>query len=205
MGRYYWSKKTEADGLKKIQNWWLKKHGYLRGPWVSGFIKWTNSWSKKESSVGINVVLSDVESYLRIYYNQTNEEGEKKDFDYKIPITTTPCYFGGNRYWFTCPWYKSGVYCGRRVGVLYLGEKYFACRYCYDLSYSSRNQSHSPLLRILDMAFKAEDIAEKQYALRVKIWRGKPTKRYQKLENKGWKLAWGAGSIDSLLYRKKNY
>lgn len=199
MGRYYSSKKTEADGLKKIQNWWLKKHGYFKGNWAAGTIKWTNSWSNKETSVGINVIIDDSEKYLRIYYTRTDEEDNKTDFDYKIPLTTTPCYFGGVRYWFTCPWYSNGAYCGRRVGTLYLEGKYFACRHCYDLSYSSRNKSKIPLLAALDLLFKRDEIIEKQEKLRVKQWRGQPTKKYLKLEEKGWRVARKAVFIAPLI------
>lgn len=176
--------KTEADSLKKIQVWRLKKLGFLQGFWASGSLRWTNSWSGKESSVGINVLLNESEKYLRIHYTQTKEDGDKKDFDYKIPFTTTSCYFGGFRYWFICPWYANRVYCGRRVGVLYLGGDYFACRHCYDLSYTSKNQSKSKWSLILDPLFKRDEIAEKKYKLRVKFWKGKPTKRYRKLEQK---------------------
>lgn len=69
--------------------------------------------------------------------------GEKTDLDYKIQLATTPCHFGGVRYWFICPLAKNGRYCGRRTGTLYLasGGKYFGCRDCYNLSYESRNES----------------------------------------------------------------
>lgn len=176
--------KTEADSLKKIQIWKLKKLGFLKDFWAGGSLRWTNSRSEEIGSVGINVALSENERYLRIYYTQTDSDGNKKDFDYKIPITNTPCYFGGYRYWFICPWYANGVYCGRRVGVLYKNGDYFACRHCYDLSYASKNQSKSKWSLMLDPIFKREDIAEKKYQLRVKFWKGKPTKRYRKLEEK---------------------
>ena len=65
MGRYYWSKKTEADGLKKIQIWWLKKYQYLEG-WRSGSITWTHSWSDSKSSVGISVDMNNDSPNIRI-------------------------------------------------------------------------------------------------------------------------------------------
>lgn len=184
MGRYYWSKKSEADSLKKIQVWWLKKHGYLDGGWRMGRIKWTNNWSGNESSISFHSSIYDYENHLRLMYTKTNDDGSKQSFDYKIPLTTTPCYFGGKRYWFICPWYANGIYCGRRVGVLYLDGDYFACRTCYDLSYSSRNKSKNKLGWAVDLLFKSDEIAEKKANLRVKFWRGKPTKKYRKLDQK---------------------
>jgi hypothetical protein len=59
--------------------------------------------------------------------------------DYRVQLETTPLHFGGERWWFRCP--DAG--CGRRVRKLYLapGGTYFACRYCYHLTYDSA-QSH---------------------------------------------------------------
>jgi len=61
-----------------------------------------------------------------------------------IPITTTPCYYGGVRYWFLCPAVVDGLLCENRVGKLYLppGGKVFACRHCYGLTYESCQKSH---------------------------------------------------------------
>lgn len=44
-----------------------------------------------------------------------------------ISIVTTPCNFGGVRYWFQCP------SCGRRCAILYP----LACRICCDGRYAS--------------------------------------------------------------------
>ena len=140
MGRYYFDKKEEADSLKKIQTWFLRKHGYFLSGWKSGIITWTNKWNNAKSSISIESEIFEHESFIRLIYTQTDRETEsKKDFDQKIPLTTTACHFGGERYWFICSVYKSGVYCGRRVGVLYKAGDYFACRHCYELTYNSRN------------------------------------------------------------------
>jgi hypothetical protein len=62
----------------------------------------------------------------------------------EIPITTTPCFYGGVRYWFLCPAAVDGVLCENRVGMLYLppAAGVFACRHCYGLTYESCQQSH---------------------------------------------------------------
>lgn len=67
-----------------------------------------------------------------------------------IPLTQTPCFFGGHRFWFECP------QCGRRVAILYMpkSESRYLCRYCYNLTYSScqmrrsRIESFARLFRI---------------------------------------------------------
>ncbi len=50
---------------------------------------------------------------------------------YTIDFTSTPCNYGGKRYWFLCP------VCGKRVGKLYLlpEGRYYECRTCYSLTY----------------------------------------------------------------------
>ncbi len=56
-----------------------------------------------------------------------------------IPLLYTPAYFGGVRYWLTCPLDKTE----RKLSVLYLppGKKYFGCRQCHNLTYMSCQDS----------------------------------------------------------------
>lgn len=175
MSRGGWNStgRTEADGIKKISAHFLKEHGYFKG-WQSGVMTWTSGWSETKSSVGIEVSTMNEEKYLRIHYTQTDRDtGEKKDFDYKIPLITTPCNYGGKRYWFKCPWYKNGQYCGRRVGTLYKNGDFFACRHCYNLTYSSRNASarYKGFISIPDLEEMEAKVKRQYYA-------GKPTKKY---------------------------
>lgn len=169
--------KTEADGLKKIEASFLNKHEYFVG-WKSGTITWTSGWDDHKSSVGVEGSTMNGGNYLRIWYTQTdNYTQEKKDFDYKIPLTTTPCRYGGKRYWFTCPWYKNGNYCGKRVGVLYKDGDYFACRHCYNLSYSSRNSSG--IFRMYGN-ITIPDVDRAREKVKRTHYKGKPTRKYRR-------------------------
>ena len=183
MGRWHYGTKTEADDIKKIEVSFLKKHGYFQQG-RSGTITWTSGWSEKKSSVSVEVSPINEDGYLRIYYTQTDRSTEeKKDFDYKIPLTTTPCYFGGVRHWFVCCWYKNGIYCGKRVGVLYKNGDYFACRHCYNLTYNSRNQNYHyslfPLFSLLTIENKIEKL-ERQ--IKRHSYKGRPTQKQRRLE-----------------------
>ncbi|HOX30531.1 MAG TPA: hypothetical protein P5080_05070 [Candidatus Paceibacterota bacterium] len=182
MGRYYSSTKPEADYLKKIDISWLKQQGLLQR-WHSSTISWTNGFTGDKSSIGIEVALLDDDKYARIHYTQTEQNGEKRDFDYRIPITSTPCNYGGQRYWFACPWYKNGVYCGRRVRTLYKAGDYFACRHCYNLTYSERNTNRRyrmhPLFETLLTKDKIDKLEKK---IKKRFYAGKPTKKQQQLE-----------------------
>lgn len=180
MGRWSYSNKTEVDSLKKIPIAFLKKHHYFDNGWHSGTITWSRS-GEETGNVSIQSEISENEKYFRIIYTQTdNYTGEKKDFDYKIPLTTTPCNFRGVRYWFICPWYKNGVYCGRRVGVLYKNGDYFACRHCYNLTYESCNENkrfRNGAFGILSKSWKAE---EYEKIIKRRFYNGKPTRKYRK-------------------------
>ncbi|MGD0328118.1 MAG: hypothetical protein ABSB00_00165 [Minisyncoccia bacterium] len=168
--------KTEADSVKKISVRFLNERGFFSG-WQSGTMTWTSGRSGTKSSVSIEVSTMNEEKYLRIYYTQTNRDtDEEKDFDYKIPLLSTPCRYGGKRYWFQCPWYKNGQYCGRRVGTLYKNGDYFACRHCYNLTYASRNAS----ARYKGFV-SCPDLDEQEAKVKRMYYAGKPTRKYRKL------------------------
>lgn len=178
MGRYYWSKKEEADDLYQVSVAFLNKYGYFDVFWKSGTVTWSRN-GEKTGNISIQAALGDNEQYVRFSYTQTdNSSGEKTDLDYKIPLTTTPCYFGGKRYWFTCPWYVSHIYCGRRVGVLYLSGKYFACRHCNDLSYSSRNLSG--ISKTAGQVISEPYLEELRQQVKREYYAGKITKKFKR-------------------------
>jgi len=147
-------------------------------------LTWTRRLSGRESSIGIVVDTQDL--YAKVNYTITDRNtGEKTDFDYRIPLTTTPCHFGGVRYWFICPLSRNGVDCGRWVGTLYLagGGKYFGCRNCYDLSYESRNETRSGMFGAYGGVLRTErQIEELLGQIKRWTWRGRPTRKVRRLE-----------------------
>lgn len=176
MGGWNSKGKREADSLKKIGVNFLRKHQFFKSG-LYGVMTWTNEMSEQTSSVNVQTFISDSEdNYLRIYYSQTTPSGEKTDFDYKIPLVTTPCRFGGKRYWFICPMYRNNEYCGRRVGILYKNGKFFACRHCYKLTYASQNCGgrYKGFVSLLDI--DRAEMEVKRY-----FYRGKPTRKYRKV------------------------
>lgn len=94
--------------------------------------------------------LEEASGRLRLVYTVTRGwSGEKHSLDYTIRLTTTPCRFGGRRWWFLCP------LTNRRVSKLYLPQRAskFAAREAYRIAY--RCQRESPRDRALSRAFKA--------------------------------------------------
>jgi len=188
MGRYYWDKKDTVEDCRSVSISFLKKHGYLSPECCqSGGISWKNRYGEETSSIGITVSTFEAHSFVRFYYTVTKRStGEKIECDYKVQLTTTPCNFGGVRYWFICPLSKNGVYCGRRVSKLYCapGGNYYGCRHCYNLSYESRNETRTGMFGafggVLRTKRQIEDIRSQ-----IKRWtyKGNPTRRVRRLND----------------------
>jgi hypothetical protein len=69
----------------------------------------------------------------------------------EIFLDWTACNFGGCRPWLIC------MTCGRRVAVLYLRGKYFACRHCCNLTYSSCQESDKRFSKFLQKHHSSGD------------------------------------------------
>lgn len=52
----------------------------------------------------------------------------------RVPLTSTPCHYGGARPWLACP------QCSRRVAILFLGTEGFGCRQCSNVAYASQSE-----------------------------------------------------------------
>lgn len=101
---------------------------------------------------------------------------------YKISLTTTPCHFGNQRYWFECPLMRNGLRCHGRSGTLYKIGDLFGCRHCCDLTYPikqlPRKQFHN-----LTTQQVLHDLRIERALKRMKrpFYAGKPTHMYAKL------------------------
>jgi len=143
-GSWCWcdSKSTTGSQLM-IDIRWMKKQGYLIAG-ARGMMSWT-SRGKETGSIGF----SCEKDRLILKYRNKHRDGEWDSIEDHIWFTWTPCNYGGRRQWFLCP------SCNRRVTVVY-GGKYFRCRHCHNLTYSSQQESQDDRLRR-----KARKIREK--------------------------------------------
>ncbi len=168
-------RKETCEEHKDLSTTSLKRLGYLQPHYVGGEITWRRCG---EVTGRISILVDNTNSTMRCTYTSTTRwNGESEDLDYSVDLTTTPCYFGGVRYWFTCPLVKDGIPCRRRVGSLYLADKYFGCRHCYDLAYESQQETHTGYFGALGKLFKAEGYLMNT-EVKYKYWKGRPTKRY---------------------------
>ena len=95
---------------------------------------------------------TELDAVILVYRSRSWGATEWKSIEQRVPITWTPCHFGGRRPWFICSVYSSGRYCGRRAAVLYGAGELFACRRCYGLAYESQHEPQR--LRGLSLAQK---------------------------------------------------
>lgn len=141
--RYSYSKKLTVEECRVLSAARLMHLGMLRSN-----IRWPNSvtWTdvatgKTVSRIGFDVDTGPDSGSVRLHYTQSRTG---QAMDYHVNLTTTPLPWGGLRWWFICPLTRHGRFCSRRVGKLYLpsGAYYFGCRHCYDLTYTSCQESH---------------------------------------------------------------
>jgi hypothetical protein len=147
------SKATTVEDCRRLDaNRWMRE-GILRanqqqlGRWC-----WyrDESLAEETSSIVYDVHTSAEDGRVRLMYTVTKTQ---ESFDYAIRLTTTRPRFGGLRWWFVCPLIIQDRPCQRRVAKLYLppGGKYYGCRHCYQLTYTSCQESgkDDALARIL--------------------------------------------------------
>ena len=182
MGRYYgYGVRQELDNLLFIDAARLKQWDFLR-TFCNGTITWTNSTLGTQNNVGAYIRINDDESYLQLTYTQTvRDKDEKTKLDYKIELLSTPCNFGGKRWWFLCPIVKNNLQCSRRVRKLYLSGKYFGCRSCHELCYAQQKENHhysmAPIFKVITNGQKADELRKQ---IKVPIYNGRLTKKMRR-------------------------
>lgn len=139
-----WSKKaTVEDGLT-LSAARLTRTGLL-GPdrHQVGTVTWANTATgEKAATIGFDPDLWAEHGSARLHYTRDRTD----NLDYRVQLTSTPLPWGGRhrRWWFACPLVVDGKACGRRCDKLYLpsGGRYFGCRRCHGLTYTSCQESH---------------------------------------------------------------
>ena len=139
-GRHRGRTKRTADGCSAIDTTKFRAWGFLvPGTDRAGTLQWTRGGEKEpHSTVSYHLRVGDADGTLRLMYTLVST---RESIDYPGRLVTTPCHFGGVRWWFVCPLARAGVGCGRRVRKLYLSGRYFGCRQCHALTYTSTQQS----------------------------------------------------------------
>ncbi|WP_373498720.1 hypothetical protein [Desulfococcus sp.] len=127
------------------------------------------SWSsrgEKTGSIGYRMYAD----HMVLDYRSRSHGGDWEDVQQVVRFEKTPCRYGGHRTWLLCP------RCGKRVAVLY-GGKYFWCRHCYGLAYSSQREGIPD--RMMRKARKIRERLKASDNLTMPIWR-RPKGMHQK-------------------------
>ena len=136
------TRKDSIDCSKLLSIKMLKEHGFLDAD-KTGVVEWSNAASEVVCSVEVETLLGVDVDKTPMAVLRTGVLSAR-GIEQKIKLSTSPCTYGGFRWWFECPVVKDGVYCGNRCAKLYLpvGQLYFGCRSCHDLTYESCQKSH---------------------------------------------------------------
>ena len=146
--QHWWrppKKGVVEDSLTLDANEWAREGILKAGVRHGGAWRWTYR-SGSGFSVRYEVLTRELGSpLLRLSYSWTwGGKGQTESADYHVRLAATRPHYGGLRWWFTCPLAVGGRACNRRVGKLYLppGARFFGCRTCYGLTYTSCQESH---------------------------------------------------------------
>jgi hypothetical protein len=112
----------------------LHREGCLKSGWRGGW-----HWSQDGEKVA-SINLHSEDGYLHLSYRVRIGGGEWEDVEEAVRIVRVPCQFGGSRLYFICPGVVNSIPCGQRVVKLHGPKRYFLCRHCYRLSYTSQSE-----------------------------------------------------------------
>jgi hypothetical protein len=144
MGRKKWNAKEVVENCHALSADGMTRDRVFSSPDGNRWMTWWDDAAGNEQfRIFYEVIRTENALKLRLSYGVSDDESfVTKKIEYDINVTATVPYFGGERRWFCCPAVHQGRRCNRRVGRLYLppGQVYFACRFCYDLTYTSAQQ-----------------------------------------------------------------
>lgn len=141
-GRYGYRTARTTEAAKRVDIRYIRKQGWLYDG-RTGLLSWTCR-GEPSGTVGYHIY---GDTFILDYKVQENG-GAWEAIKLPVALSSTPCRYGGKRYYFLCP----GLNCGRRCEVLYSADKYFVCRKCAGLIYDS--QKGSKLDQIIEAKHK---------------------------------------------------
>ncbi len=199
MGRYYYDARwSTSDYQKRLTIKALKENGLLDGSknGQQATLTWGNG-----SNIGMQIHIWETTGSVRVYFTQTDRSiWEEKSHNYTISLISTPCNYGGKRWWFVCPLK------GNKCTILYLQNNgLFGSRKTLNLCYDGQKESkkYRYLSYIMGMnKTKALVLREK---MKYPYRNGKPTKkleRFFRLSEKGPTLDEVMLMKDTLFQRK---
>jgi hypothetical protein len=126
--------RDKVESIRSIDVNQLHRAGCLAAGWKGNW-----AWTRDGEQVAY-INLRAKENSLQLSYRVRIAGGDWEDVDETVPIVHNRCSYGGSRPYFICPGVVNGTTCAQRVLKLYGSGRYFLCRHCYKLSYTSQSE-----------------------------------------------------------------
>ena len=127
--------KQKAEGCRSLDIYKMKRSGCLaaghRGNWI---------WSRNDEEVA-RIGYHSTGAALVLDYRVSLSGGDWESITQTVPLIQTDCHYGGQRTYARCPGVVNGRHCRRSVGKLFAGGRYFLCRHCYSVAYTSQSEA----------------------------------------------------------------
>lgn len=128
--------RPKAEHIRSIDANRMNRNGVFRdrfwGSWP-----WTRN-GREIAQIGVS---SDGESVTLSYSYRRTGDSKWQDVRQRVKIERVPCRFGGTRAYFICPGAGNGRRCERRAVKLYGAGRYFLCRHCHRIAYTSQSET----------------------------------------------------------------
>ncbi|HPQ79447.1 MAG TPA: hypothetical protein PLG47_03285 [Candidatus Dojkabacteria bacterium] len=175
MGRYSTGAMVTSEVIRIELPYLIRKKLIQKGCQKQFTLSWTNG---SNITVISNYIGNDISIRL-IYCTTFHNTGEKKDYDYKINLTTIPSNLGrGEILYFVCP------STGRKARILYkcYGSEIWKSRFAYRKRIYYQSQISSKLNFHNDSFWNLTSLLNKIEAdKRKKTYKGKPTRIYKRI------------------------
>ncbi len=167
MGRQRYSDRQLVEDCKVLSVQDLKRDGKL----YDLENRWRKQWHLTLEGVYDPIIPPP---QVEITYGLPTRYGEPLWKSLNVELSSTPCHFGGKRWWMKCD-------CGRRVQKLYIPprEVYYSCRKCHDLTYKLQKEHTSNLMawqKACDYEVKLCEIGK---GIKRTCYAGKPTRKFR--------------------------
>jgi hypothetical protein len=173
--------KQKAEDCRSLDIYKMKRQGCLeagmRGNWV---------WSRDDNEIA-SIGYHCTGGVLELDYRVRVYGGDWESIQQNVPLVHSDCNYGGQRTYARCPGVVNDQPCGRRVGKLFSGGRFFLCRHCYRIAYASQSEPrYDRMLRRaqkLRMALGGEPGAAYPIAPRPKgMWQGTYLRKCSEIE-----------------------
>lgn len=133
--------RQDTGSLLKLDAAILRTMGALT-PGAIAWHEWTNGRGESVGTIQSSMSTDGDRPLLTLSYSIREHDGEWQPIRERIWLEATPCNYGGERLWLSCP------ECQTRRRVLYSLGGRFHCQQCHDLAYAStREDAHDRSIR----------------------------------------------------------